>query len=216
VTLGVITGSGARGSRLRRGFPLRGSRWTPRVVLRALHALLRLRRARVALPWENETLTRARRFTRAYLPVGRTIPIRGKIVTPTVATGSARAAREVDAGSHGEGGDGRGGSHAARGTPRARPARHQRATASSRRSRENNCARRARIPVREKSHINSPTRRFAGAAAARRRDSRRAAAGAHSRALTARATRRARRGVSSRARAGGPAFRARHLANTAF
>ena len=58
---------------------------------------------------------------------------------------------------------------------------------------------------RKKSHRNSPTRRFAGAAA-----------GAHSCAITARATRRARRGVSSRARAGGPAFRARHLTNTAF
>ena len=150
------------------------------------------------------------------LPVGRTIPIRGKKVTPTVAAGSARAAREVDAGSHGEGGDGRHASRAARGTPRARPARHERATARSCLFREKNCASCTRIPVRKKSHINSPTRRFAGAAAARRRDSRRAAAGAHSCALTARATRRARRGMSSRARAGGPAFRARHLANTAF
>ena len=142
--------------------------------------------------------------------------MRGKKVTPTVAAGSARAAREVDADSRGEGGNGRGGSRAARGTPRARPARHERATARSCLFREKNCALCARIPVREKSHRNSPTRRFAGAAATRRREYRRAAAGAHSRDLTARATRRARRGVSSRARAGGPAFRARHLANTAF
>ena len=150
------------------------------------------------------------------LPVGRTIPIRGKKVTPTVAAGSARAAREVDAGSRGEGGDGRGGLRAARGSPRARPARHQCATARSCLFRETNCALCARIPVRGKSHRNSPTRRFAGAAAARRRESRRAAAGALSCALHARVIRRARRGVSSRARAGRPAFRARHLANTAF
>ena len=132
------------------------------------------------------------------------IPIRAKKVTPTVAAGSARAAREVDADSHGEGGDGRGGSRAARGSPRARSARHQRATARSCLSREKNCARRARIPVRQKSHINSPTRNFAGSAATPRRDSRRAAAGVHSHRLAAGVTWRARREVSSRARAGVP------------
>ena len=42
------------------------------------------------------------------------MPIRGKKVTPTVAAGSARTAREVDAGSRGEGGDARGGSRAPR------------------------------------------------------------------------------------------------------
>ena len=106
----------------------------------------------------------------AHIPRGtrsETIPIRGKKVTPTVGAGSARAAREVDAGSRGEGGDGRDGSRAARGSRRARPARHQRATARSCLFREKNCARRTRIPVRKKSHINSPTRRFAGAAATR-------------------------------------------------
>ena len=122
-----------------------------------------------------------------------------KKVTPTVAAGSARAAREVDADSHGEGGDGRGGSRAARGTPHARPARRQRSTARSCRSREKNCALRARIPVREKSHRNSPTRRFAGAAATRRCESRRAAAGAHSCAITARITLVARAGRCPRA-----------------
>ena len=155
----------------------------------------------------------------AHFPRGTrsdTIRMRAKKVTPTVAAGSARAAREVDADDRGEGGDKRHASHAARGSRRARPARRQRATARSCLSREKNCALCTRIPVREKSHINSPTRRFAGAAAARRRDYRRAATGAHSCALTARVSRRARRGVSSRARAGGPAFRARHLANTAF
>ena len=138
------------------------------------------------------------------LPVGRTIPIRGKKVTPTVAAGSARAPREVDADDHGEGGDGRRASHAARGTPRARPARHQRATARSCRSREKNSARRARIPVRQKSHINSPTRNFAGSSATPRRESRRAAAGVHSCHVDARVTRRARRawGVLARPRGG--------------
>ncbi len=58
-------------------------------------------------------------------------------------------------------------------------------------------------PYAKKSHRNDNTRRFAGSAAARRREYRRAAAGAHSCALTACVTRRARREVSSRARAGG-------------
>ena len=143
----------------------------------------------------------------AHFPRGTrsdTIPIRAKKVTPTVAAGSARAAREVDAGSHGEGGDGRGGSRAARRTPHARPARRQRATARSCLSREKNSARRARIPVRQKSHINSRTRNFAGSAATPRRESRRAAAGVHSHRLAARVTWRARREVPSRARAGLP------------
>ena len=60
-------------------------------------------------------------------------------------------------------------------------------------------------PEREKSHMNSPTRRFAGSAASRRREYRRAEAEAHSCTITARLTRLARRGVSSRARARGPA-----------
>ena len=140
----------------------------------------------------------------AHFPRGTrsdTIPIRAKKVTPTVAAGSARAAREVDADSHVEGGDGRGESRAARGTPHARPARRQRATARSCLSREKNCARRVGIPVREKSHINSPSRDFAGSAATPRLESRRAAAGVHSCALTLRVIRRARREVSSRARA---------------
>ena len=132
----------------------------------------------------------------AHIPRGSrsvTIPIRAKKVTPIVAAGSARAARDVDADDRGEGGDGHRASHAARGTPRARPARHQRATARMCRSREKNCARRARIPVRQKSHRNSPTRNFAGSAATRRRESRRAAAGVHSHRFAARVTWRARR-----------------------
>ena len=143
----------------------------------------------------------------AHIPRGTrsgTIPIRAKKVTPTVATGSARAARDVDADDRGERCDGHRASRAARETPRARPARHQRATARSCLSREKNCARRARIPVCQKSHINSPTRNFAGSAATPRRDSRRAVAGVHSHRLAARVTRRARREVSSRARAGVP------------
>ena len=79
----------------------------------------------------------------AHIPRGtrsETIPIRAKKVTPTVAAGSARAAREVDADNRGEGGDGGGESRAARGMPRARPARHQRASARLCRLREKNCA----------------------------------------------------------------------------
>ena len=91
----------ARGSRLRCGFALRGSRWTP--------------------------VSRTTRFTRSCACGARQSRRRGKTkrspardgnwseercpyapkVTPTVAAGSARAAREVDAGSRGEGGDGR-------------------------------------------------------------------------------------------------------------
>ena len=143
----------------------------------------------------------------AHIPRGTrsgTIPIRAKKVTPTVAAGSARAASNVDADDRGEGGDKRHASHAARGTPRARPARHQRATARLCRSREKNCALCTRIPVRQKSHRNSPTRNFAGSAATPRRESRRAAAGVHSHRFAARVTRRARREVPSRARAGLP------------
>ncbi|MDA9080152.1 hypothetical protein N9M16_01830 [Candidatus Dependentiae bacterium] len=61
------------------------------------------------------------------------------------------------------------------------------------------------------------TCRFAGSAPTRRREYRRAAAGIYSCHVDARVTRRApHAGVSSRARAEGPAFRARHPANTAF
>ena len=56
-------------------------------------------------------------------------------------------------------------------------------------------------PSCAKSHRNSLTRRFAGSAQTRRRESRRAAAGVHSCHIVARVARRARCEVSSRARA---------------
>ncbi len=58
-----------------------------------------------------------RREKNVYFPRGSrsyTIPMRAKKVTPSVAAGSARAARDVDADSRGEGGDGRRASRAAR------------------------------------------------------------------------------------------------------
>ena len=91
-------------------------------------------------------------------------------------------------------------------TPRAEcHARDPRVVSARRRACVGRVRKTARVaheyPCAKKSHINSPSRNSAGSAATPRRESRRAAAGVHSRWFVARVTWRVRREVSSRARA---------------
>ena len=151
----------------------------------------------------------------AYYPRGSRsdtlpIPICAKKVTPTVAAESAHASRDVDADSRGEGRDGRRASRSTRGTPRASSARDGALVSVA--------VRMTALVMHEypfAKKITTSSRR-AASPAPRRRESRRAAAGVHTCAIDARVIRRSRRKVSLRARAGGPAFRARHLTNTAL